>query len=760
MKDERLKVLDNIRLNDCQTPFDELHLEQYPAEIQEQFLDFIQNVPFISNLISTDRPECADLPRDDKGRAIIDLCNPPIVHDMDYFRPSALYFKKHGCYSKLRPNPNKNSEFGKWFWEEVRRCKEGYVRPSDGMWITGYCYYFLNYTHILQTVVKKGSKRADRIVDFPEVWEGIIWRYHYIDQARNGGKYDEFGGLNGCEISRRGASKSLTMAAILDNIFLFGTPENDRENKVIAMAYQKQYLTVDGILNKFQSFLDFNIKNTEFPRQLLKRSLQDMHWISGYVDLDTNANEGSENECMGVAVKDDPEKARGKRVNFAVFEEFGSFPKIVNLYNIFQPSIKEGDYSFGQCYLIGTSGDDESDFQGAAEIVYNPKGYGMYGLPNVFDLEGQGRHVITFFFPGYVNRKGCYDADGNSDVTKAVLEILVHRYNVKYNSSDINSITKAIAEIPIVPQEALLRTRGNIFPVTELNERLNQLDNNPRSYADNLVGALVFNSDGSVSFTPTSDEPIRDFPLKDNRAKGAVEIFNLPAKDNEGKVYANRYIIGHDPVDDDFSETMSLTSTFVLDLWTDTLAAEYTGRQEYADDNFEIVRKLCIMYNAKCLYENNKKGLFAYFAKMNCTYLLADTPEHLKNKENLKYSYGNKIKGVNATASVNQHANELIKDWLRLPVPMQNENGEEVTIFNLFRIKSRALLRELVCFNPMINVDRVRALGMVMLYREAVMILYGGNVKEQQEELSSGLENDPFFMTYDLKKRGSKFSVF
>jgi len=61
--------------------------------------------------------------------------------------------------------------------------------------------------------------------------------------------------------------------------------------------------------------------------------------------------------------------------------------------------------------------------------------------------------------------------------------------------------------------------------------------------------------------------------------------------------------MGNDPVDDDVSHTSSLTSTFVLDLLTDKVVAEYTGRQEYADDNFEVVRRLCIFYNAKCLYE-------------------------------------------------------------------------------------------------------------------------------------------------------------
>ena len=51
----------------------------------------------------------------------------------------------------------------------------------------------------------------------------------------------------------------------------------------------------------------------------------------------------------------------------------------------------------------------------------------------------------------------CYDKDGNSDVNKALIEILLDRYKVKYNSTDINAITKRIAEIPITPQEAILR---------------------------------------------------------------------------------------------------------------------------------------------------------------------------------------------------------------------------------------------------------------------------------------------------------------
>ena len=34
----------------------------------------------------------------------------------------------------------------------------------------------------------------------------------------------------------------------------------------------------------------------------------------------------------------------------------------------------------------------------------------------------------------------------------------------------------------------------------------------------------------------------------------------------------------------------------------------------YADDNFEMLRLMCLFYNAKCCYENNKRGVFAYFS--------------------------------------------------------------------------------------------------------------------------------------------------
>ena len=83
--------MDNIVWNKCQTPLEELELGKYPDEVQEQFWDFLNNVPFIKWMVSPNRPMISELPRDEHGRAIIDITKPPILEGSDYFRQTAFH---------------------------------------------------------------------------------------------------------------------------------------------------------------------------------------------------------------------------------------------------------------------------------------------------------------------------------------------------------------------------------------------------------------------------------------------------------------------------------------------------------------------------------------------------------------------------------------------------------------------------------------------------------------------------------------------
>jgi hypothetical protein len=760
-----------IPMNKYQTELTEELVNSLPQEVQDQLFDIINNVEFVKRLISPTREYAKDRPRDDRGRIIVDLANPHILENMDYFRPSAIHYEKYGTFTNLRPNANPNSEYGKWVREERRRIWDGYVRESDGEWVTGYMYWFLNYSPMMLSKIreykdkngkKRKSKRADRVEALPECWEGIYWRFHCLDQASNGGLYNNFeGGQHMAELASRGKGKSYSLASILNHIFVVGENEEAHEKvKGIVTAYQKEYLTKDGVLNKFVDMANFCATNTQFPRKRLKNSLQEMTWIMGYKDVELDIERGTQNTVLGVSSKDDESKLRGKRAAKILIEEFGTFPRLVDLYNVLLPSVQEGDIVFGQIYMLGTAGDNESDFAGAQEIMYNPKGYNMYALPNVFDKYNQGKPYFVFFFPGYVNRKGCYNENGVSDVIKALIEILMNRYRVKYNSTDPNTIIKTIAEVPITPAEAIVKTGVNMFPVADLTERIGQLDANPTEYDDVYVGDLVFNKDGQIKYKPTSATPIRDFPHKDNKIEGAIEIYQLPEIDrNTGKPYNDRYILGADPYDDDESNTMSLGSIFVLDLWTDRIVAEYTGRPPFADDYYEICRKLCLFYNGRLNYEYNKKGLFSHFSTRNSLYLLTDVLEFLKEKQMMKDGYGNKSKGTNASPAINAYARSRLRSWLLAPVPiMQTIDGEEkeVMVPRLFTVRNRALLKELINYNSEGNFDRISAMGMLMLLREDRMIRYQGDVsKEKQERANNSYDgNDPFFnRNYDFRFR-------
>lgn len=737
--------MENVKFNKCQTPLEDLHLEKYPAEVQEQFWDFLNNVPFIRWMVSPDRPLVSQLPRDNVGRAIIDITHPPILEDSDYFRPSALAYKANkGRYVLLRPNANPNSDFGKWLYSQRERGWNGYCNPETGMWVTGDYYWMLNFCPM--HLVENENGIDIRTVAHPRFWDGQFLMSHYFLQARTHGHH-------AAELASRGKGKTSFGGGLLAKRCIIGESENNKTEVqcMVTAVDRTKLMDTNQILRVFKDNLDHCAKYTQFASHRLKSSDQEMEWKMGFKKAGSEVEYGSKNSVSGIITGVNQDKLNGSRGVLYLIEEAGIFKNLTSMYNMIRPSVEHGSKVFGEIFAYGTAGDDQSDFTAFAEMFYSPEGYNLEPLDNVFDKEGQGRKKCCFFFPAYLNYdESCIDKNGNSDVSKALLMILYDRYKVKYGTTDINTIVKRISQYPIVPQEAMLRSHGNIFPVTELNARLNELDNNPNAFDDVYVGELTQDSKtGEVKFNPTIDLPIRDFPTKDNKVKGALEIFEMPKKNGEGKIPAGRYICSADPYDADCSNTMSLGSIFVMDLWTDMIVAEYTGRPTFAEDFYEICRKLCLFYNCRCMYEQNVMGMFSYFSSHNATHLLAETPEYLVQRNMISsIGYGNKSVGIRATTPIINGAFKMIQTWLRKPiVSIETDaegNNNEVTIPNLYRIKNRALLKELVLWNPQGNFDRVMSLVQLMLYREEKMVLYHGDLRHT-EEVSSGMEKDDYW---------------
>ena len=748
--------MENVVWNKCQTPLEELHLEEYPQEVVEQFWDFINNVPFIRWMVSPNRPLISELPRDEYGRAIIDVTKPPILEGSDYFRQTALEWEKNGKYTNLKPNANPNSEFGKWIREERRRGWEGYVNPSTGMWVTGDHYWLLNYCP-MHLVVKRKDGVSMRTTRHPKFWDGQFLVYHYEWQSRMHGHHSSY-------LASRGKGKTGMGSEKLARRCIIGESADNSEGVqcMVTAADRTKLIGTNQILDVFIDDIDFCAKNTQFASRRLKSSVQELYWEMGFKKSGSDVAYGSQNSVSGIISGVNQDKLNGSRGVLYLIEEAGIFKNLISVYNMIRPSVEQGSSVFGQIIAYGTSGDDMSDFTDFQEIFYSPEGYNMESLENVFDKEGQGRKTCCMFYGAYLNYDDtCVDKDGNSDVTKALLKLCADRYKVKYGSTDVNTITKRISQYPITPQEAIIRSQGNMFPVTELNNRLNQIDNNPNEYDDVYVGNLIQGKDGQVEFEPSADIPIRDFPTKDNKVAGAIEIFQMPQKGSDGKVFGERYLIGCDPIDQDQADTMSLGSVLVLDTWLDKLVAEYTGRPTFADEFYEIVRKLCMFYNAQCMYEQNIKGLYTYFSIHSCLYRLADTPPFLKDKQIVKSSgFGNTSKGIRATEPVIRYGLRAIRDWLLKPISKieKDDQGNEIetTIPNLYNIRNRALLKELIQWNPIGNFDRIMSLLQLILFREEKMIMYQGDLKSAENQTDE-VDSDPYW-SKNYKGKKSKYN--
>ena len=155
-----------------------------------------------------------------------------------------------------------------------------------------------------------------------------------------------------------------------------------------------------------------------------------------------------------------------------------------------------------------------------------------------------------------------------------------------------------------------------------------------------------------------------------------------------------------------------------------------------------------MFYNAKLLYENNKKGVFTYFKTMNCVKYMMETPSILKDKTTQKETLNNTSYGVSATAIFNQTARFYIKDWLLKAVNVTRiVDGEEkeVTLHNYNFIKQRALIQELIAWNYDGNFDRVSAMGMLMTARQESIVTTRGDFGRKRDAGEGYKGNDEYF---------------
>lgn len=651
------------------------------------------------------------------------------LHDTDKFRQAAIFFQQHGCYTLA---PRGTTDYNKYWEQETDRCLNGYTAP-DGEGITGYNYFYLNYSPIMRLkeeeyTDREGNlrKRRQRILEFPSFWDYDYYYFCAIEQAELEGKH-----MAVLKCRQRGYSFKGGSMLVRNYMLIPGS-------KNFAIASEQKFLIGDGLLTKAWQIMDFLDKHTAWAKQRLVSTR--MERTSGYKITDEfgkQTEQGYLSRITGITLKNDPERVRGTRAKLVLWEEGGKFPSLLDAWRMEQPSVETDDgKAFGLMIAFGTGGTEGASFEGLKELFYKPKSYNVLSFPNIWD-EGRENTECAFFVPAYSNLESFdddgnqvyMDKDGNSYKEKAIENLIDQRNKVKDGGASQQSIDRFISERPIKPAEAVLELGKNIFPRKLLMDQLTRIRTNKKLQSMKHIVDLEWDGNGQVKATEKPSGDITNYPLKKgDKPHGSVVIWEYPVKDPP----LGLYIGGCDPYDHDDSFTNSLGSTFIFkrvragEAWTDVIVAEYSGRPDTAEEYYENVRKLLTFYNARLLFENERKGIYPYFTNKHCDYLLADQPDKIIS-EVFKDSKVQRRKGCHMTKQIRAYGEGLILEWLL----DEFEEGHP----NVERVYSEPLIEELIQNDGVRNVDRVIALCMVMIYREELYQVKVSSAKEQNKQV-------------------------
>ena len=460
------------------------------------------------------------------------------LHNTDKFRQAAIFFQEHGCYTLA---PMGTTDYNKYWDQETDRCLNGYTAP-DGEGITGFNYFYLNYSPIMalketEYTDREGNlrKRRERILKFPSFWDYDYYYFCAIEQAELEGKH-----MAVLKCRQRGYSfKGASM--LVRNYMLIPGSKN------FAVASEQKFLIGDGLLTKAWQIMDFLDQHTAWAKQRLVSTR--MERVSGYKVTDEfgkQTERGYLSSIVGITLKNDPERIRGTRGKLVLWEEGGKFPSLLDAWRIEQPSVETDDgKAFGTMIAFGTGGTEGASFDGLKELFYKPKAYNVLSFPNKWD-EGRENTECGFFVPAYSNLESFdddgnqiyMDKDGNSYKEKAIENLLEQRNKVKDGGASQQSMDRFISERPIRPAEAVLELGKNIFPRKLLMDQLTRIRTNKKLQSMKHIVDLEWDGNGQVKATEKPSGDITNYPLKKgDKPHGSVVIWEYPVKDPPHGLY-------------------------------------------------------------------------------------------------------------------------------------------------------------------------------------------------------------------------------
>jgi hypothetical protein len=333
------------------------------------------------------------------------------------------------------------------------------------------------------------------------------------------------------------------------------------------------------------------------------------------------------------------------------------------------------------------------------------------------------------------------------------LKACLKRRKEELNNSDMASYDAEVMYNPLEPDE-LLRTSGSsLLPKSEAaKQRIDLIDY--EIYARRaMIGTLSYDTNELYGVSFEKDltglkRPIIDWDSDEEKVdkKGAFVMYEQPPD----FIPENLYHVIYDPAkftgDGESLHSIIVYKHFYVGRdksLEDCIVAEWIGRLDKLDDNYEMVIKIAKFFNARIFPETNVPGFVYWCDTKNFSNMLTPSADYLEKEINPN-TKGNRHR-VGFDMSNKRKKQWCIKkaaNWLLEPKVYDPVTG--VTIArNIDRLFSLRMLSEIIAYNLDDNFDHISTLLGLMLLIGKLDGLDLPNVDEENP--------DDYFNKYEIE---------
>lgn len=439
----------------------------------------------------------------------------------------------------------------------------------------------------------------------------------------------------------------------------------------------------------------------------------------------------------------------GDRFKLVLLEEAGFLALILKFFGFIKDSLQSQGEKIGSFIGLGTGGDMKT-IKGPRKIHNNPDSFGMNSIPNYWS--GSLKDRICLFVPAEYSQKDYKDENGNTklELARAFLE----RRREKLKEEDLVSYELEIQFNPFDPSD-MLRPSGRAWlPKQDSQKMLDKIEAEGlfKTYSKGWLEFIPGDLDRKVEFKYDINNiytPIlsNDEEMDMTDKKGAVVIYEHP----DEKPVPGLYYVLYDPAaksgDGESYHSMIVYKAHNSDVGSaisNGIVAEWIGRLELLDDNYDMAIKLAKYYNCTIFCERNIQGFIEYVRRKNLYSILEGSAPEVEKEISPNGKSSHYLVGWMMTTKYKIWALKKLKQWLLEPSIIDNDGFVSARVIDT--IHSVRIHNEIVDHDLVGNFDHISSLlGLMFLIAkidgEIIEVEPNEELLDQMDELQRQQNN-------------------